>query len=859
MAFSLRFPAAARLPVAGLLALIMLFGVAAPPARAGDDPSGACAVKPDGTVWCWGWSDPGNQSFLSVDGNPHQVPGIVGARSVSGFDTDARCALLQDGTVRCWGRNSDGQLGDGTTNPSEAPVAVSGLSDARSLAVGNNGACVAKSDGTVWCWGRNHSGLLGTGGSPTTTVEQVPGITDATAVVAGSFFQCALRVGGTVSCWGENGYGQLGNGTTDSSVTPVAVPDLTDVVAVHAGSQTACAVRSDGRVWCWGYNYNGQLGTGNTDDYATEIVRVEGLADVTAVVLGENRVCAVHSAGSVACWGRMTVAQLSSSTPPTRTPVAVDGIDDAVGLIDAGPVSTCATRTAGAVSCWGYNYVGSLGNGRGSSLRAPDRDVQGLDDVVALGVGEVFACGLRSTGVVRCWGVGPFGDGATTHYSIAATAESVPGGTGIESFAVGNSHGCAVMTDHTVKCLGQNWDGQLGDGSQERSYLAPVSVTGLSDAVAVAAGGSHTCALRQAATVVCWGYNSNGQLGDGTTTSSTTPVAVDGVTGAVGVFAGGYTSCALLSDKTVSCWGSMNGAPQLAPTDIGLTGVASVSVGSEHLCAVLENGTVRCVGYNGNGALGDGTTVDRVVPVAVEGLAGVTDVAASGSGTCAVAAGAAYCWGPVGVLLTGGNPDNSVATTPVPVSGLVGVTKIAMSNGMACAIRASGAVTCWGASIYPVFGDGFGRLGHGPQLTPRCVVGFCTDPEEPGSGDGDGRPPVDTTPVPPSGAEQPPVVLPPKPPVGRIAVPQLRFTGRALVFSDYRVQRSGRSCPRVATVRIAVGRGLVRRLKVRSKAGVCVVSATVKLPASASKLKRLRLSVTGSGVRSRTTAVNRAR
>jgi len=850
MAFSLRFPAGLRALVAGVVAFAVLACLAAPAARAeGGFPAKVCAVKTGGTVWCWGMfaSDP-----YDFAGTPRQLDGISGAQSVATAGNHG-CALLTSNGVACWGENDRGQLGDGTQTGSATPVIVPGLNDARSMDVGDSKSCAARQSGEVVCWGYNDSGWLGTSSSPTLSPETVPGITDAVAVSVGAYHQCAVRVGGRVVCWGYNGNGNLGDGTSSSSTTPVEVSGLTDVVGVSVATDGACAVRAEGTVWCWG---KGPIGDGTTNS-SNAPVQVSGITNAVAVKAGFTS-CVVLANGGVSCWGAVAIASVVSDSQVSLQPVAMPGFTDATGLLDTIPLTFCATRTGGGVSCSGGNYYAQLGNGSNPLVPAPERDVQGIENVTEIGASSAFGCGLQSSGVLRCWGVGPFGEGQTSERGISFSAASVPGGTGVESFSVGHESGCAVMADHTVKCLGLNNDGQLGDGTTDSSYLSAVAVSGLSDAVAVAVGGyaHHACAIRSGGQVVCWGRNAHGELGDGSTTNSTTPVAVSGLSDAVALAVSADLSCALRTTHTVSCWGNTPSGNSATPTDMGLTGVVDISIGEQHGCAVLDDGTAQCLGQNSSGQLGDGTTNASGTYVAVTGLTGVTQISANYGSTCALAAGEVYCWGQIGAAVRGSERDQSV---PVKVAGLTGATAVETGRNTACAIKADGHATCFGLAFYPVLGDGNGPLGHGPQELPRCVIGFCTDPEEPGSGDGDGPPPVDTTPVPPSGGDQPPVVLPPKPPVGRIAVPQLRFTGRALVFSDYRVQRSGRSCPRVATVRIAVGRELVRRLKVRSKAGVCVLSATVKLPASASKLKRLRLSVTGSGVRSRNTAVNRTR
>jgi alpha-tubulin suppressor-like RCC1 family protein len=326
---------------------------------------------------------------------------------------------------------------------------------------------------------------------------------------------CALVAGG-VQCWGYGGDGELGNSAFGNSNVPVPVSNLTGVTAVATGGDHSCAVAGGG-VQCWGSNADGQLGNNSTMNSNVPIP-VPGLSSgVTAVGAGDSHSCVVKG-GGVLCWGRNTEGELgNNSQNNSLVPVQVSGLTSGVAAVVAGDYHTCALTTAGAVQCWGWNSYGQGGANPPYFLLTP-QPVAGL-----------------SSGVI--------------------------------AIAAGSEHTCALTAAGAVKCWGRNQDGQLGNGTTtDTDASAPVQVTGLtSGVVAIGAGYGHTCAATSAGAVMCWGWDSSGEIGPNASTCTpttnppqcTTPIAVPGITGATAIAGGFELTCALTATGP-QCWGSNN-------------------------------------------------------------------------------------------------------------------------------------------------------------------------------------------------------------------------------------------------------------------------------------------------------------
>lgn len=368
----------------------------------------------------------------------------------------------------------------------------------------------------------------------------------ATWVSAGENHTCAVT-GGKVQCWGLNTEGQLGDGTTTRSLSPVFVTGITDAVEVHAGARHTCARLSTGAVWCWGDNFFGQLGNGTHTDSLVPI-QPTGVSGAVSVSAGLSHSCAVRSNGSILCWGRNVEGQLGNETYTSSTlPVQVFGIATA-STVSAGGAHTCARLADSTLRCWGSNTLDQLGK---ESLTAASSNtpvaVDGVSTAVSISSGTGHSCaevGFPSR--IKCWGDNYWGQLARSWTvifvppSVETTSPSVLEVTGITTpagAAAGYAHSCGVLDDNTVRCWGDNSDGQLGNGNfvgftlphpdaPATSTMKAVSAKDIISATQVATGQFHSCALLLDGSVMCWGKNSSGQLGDGTGIASSTPVQV---------------------------------------------------------------------------------------------------------------------------------------------------------------------------------------------------------------------------------------------------------------------------------------------------------------------------------------------
>lgn len=335
---------------------------------------------------------------------------------------------------------------------------------------------------------------------------------------------------------------------------------------------------------------------------------------------------------------------------------------------------TCARKGDGTLWCWGANFGGQLGDGTTTDQATPVQVTSLAASVAEIAAGSWYTCARKGDGTLWCWGenfYGQLGEGTTANKTKPVQVTSL--GTSVSAVAAGANHACARKGDGTLWCWGRNEFGELGDGTTTQKTL-PVQVAALGSGVAgVACGWGHTCARKTDGTLWCWGGNNYGQLGDGTKTNASIPVHVTSLgTSVAEAAAGNEYTCARKTDGTLWCWGKVGASsPTSVPGQISALGtsVAGVAVGGVHACARKTDGSVWCWGENITGALGAGTGGFFFPPVQVSlGGTPVAEVGAGASHTCARRTdGSVWCWGRNDYNQAGGGPKLNFNPTPANI------------------------------------------------------------------------------------------------------------------------------------------------------------------------------------------------
>lgn len=725
-----------------------------------------CAIKADGSLWCWGSNDRGQLGLGSTldQGTPQQV-GIAtdwveitgGASTTCGIRSSAGVV----GTLWCWGANDSGELGIGSLVEQHLPTQVGTDSQWVSVSLGYNHACGITASKQLFCWGSNGNGQLGSGGDYETSPVQIKNDTQWVSVASGAQTTLAVDDLGHLWAWGDDSYGQLGDATVTNAplLTPMQIgTETTWQTAVRGRSWSAtCARKSDDTLWCAGDNYYGTFGDGTKENGFTTHIRAGGAAaEYSDVSLsGSDYMCGVRSdsatLGTLWCWG-------SENGGATPGPVGEGGLANPVQLgtdADWSAVATsygagCAMRTSGQIYCWGDNYYGQLGRGLNPKTA--------LGDWSQVSAGSTYTCGVRvSDSAGFCWGSNIYsvlGKSASAHQlrgePVLINDVTV---TKWRSIAVGSTFTCGValatagVPDASGWCWGYQRGGALGNG--DATEIEVHTPTRIGDAsCAGTAGCSYDLAWThlslstfsacgiESGNLWCWGEGIGGDLGDGNDgqrdygagylENYRQPLpqhigsASDWLTVASGIYfnggggaRAGTNRCGIRAGDIAGagalwCWGRMFGnVPSQLGSDSDWT---SVALGMDHLCAIKVDGTLWCFGGNDSGQLGTGDLYGDLENMRQVGTA--TDWQAIGAGwgaTCGLRGTAPsshlYCWGDNNNRLQAvfGDPGATRALSPTEITTPFAPTALSMHGSHAC-VLGGGLVACHGSA-------GSGELG----------------------------------------------------------------------------------------------------------------------------------------------------
>jgi alpha-tubulin suppressor-like RCC1 family protein len=675
----------------------------------------------------------------------------------------------------------------------DVPTAVAGTWS--KVSAGGDHTCAINGANELRCWGSNSVGQLTAASQPIPV--PVGNSATWEAVDAGPAHTCAVA-GTQTYCWGEGSKGSLGNGASSDSSSPQPVSLAQTLNLLATGNDFSCGSvnTSDGfQIYCWGTNDSALLLTGGGDVNVPTLVTTNSSPLWVAYAVGANHMCGVIG-GLVYCWGNNSDGAVGSTAPNTPLVTTPSGVKSPVythsgsDACDPNPCrngGTCTeTPTGYTCDCTNTDYSGpnctaennectenpticgqgtcrDLYDDDGYSCTCPagliDVDETGTkcEQAAVVSIGSNHTCVItEDSRTLHCWGSNRHGGlglgvtGTTTYYPnensqtyrTPLRLRNLPGGitnaANWTHLAVGEFHTCGIVGGSSLYCWGNNTDAQISGIRSPlnvpANYPSPVLLDSSRTWVALATGYAHNCAIDSLGEMYCWGKNSVGQLGRGTTSayqlfSEATAVAHPVDETWVSLSLGGNTSCGLTSSNSVYCWGQGNSSQignmtnVATPTPARVTrslpqGFTFLEAGINVNCALVGT-SAYCWGSGGSGAIGDGGGVTRNVPTAVSGGLAFSSLTGGSNFNCGLVAVpattpqayTAHCWGTNfnNMLLTGGGN----ALVPAPVTSREWELLEVGASHMCGVDHATGYLYCWGSNGEEN-GAGQGKVGSVP-------------------------------------------------------------------------------------------------------------------------------------------------
>lgn len=695
------------------------------------------ALKTNGTVMTWGYNNEGQIGDGSTTNRntPYQVTGLGLVGYVAAGASHTLAVLSGGGGVKAWGKNTNGQLGDGTTTRATSPVSVSGLTTATAVAGGGAFSLARLVDGSLWSWGLNTSGQLGLGDTTQrTTAQAVTGVSLVTAVATGVAHSLALRSGGAVSAWGHNTYGSVGDGSGLVQTSPVSLSGISSVVAIGAGQYHSLAVTSTGEVWAWGYDNYSQLGDGATANQLAPIQIAEAGFNWKAATptfspapgtfsANQNVTMSCATSGATIRYTTDGSEPTSSSTQYTAAvavtvsttlkarafksglagsltatgvytmKVATPGLSPAAGTYTTAQTVTMTVGTTGAAIR--YTTDGSDPTAASALYTAPV-SVATTTTLKAAGFKSGWtASDVRSAVYTMNFGTlaAPSFSPAPAGYldSVAVTISAASGATirytidgstpALNSAVYGSPLGLTQTTTLKAKAWKVDYTESAVSSGTYTLQVAPPLLN--------RAAGSYPAGTLLTVTAATAGATLNYTLDGSDPTEADTAIVSGG-----SIVLGNYTlkvrSFKVGCDPSAVVTASYSVSGQLS--------AGMVSAGLGFSLAVLPDGTVWSWGSAASGKLGTGVTSgSQAVPAPVEALTGVVAVAAADDHALALtSAGAVWAWGANASGQIGLGTVSSYEATPRLVAGVSGVVAVAAGGAFSAARKGDGTLWVWG-------------------------------------------------------------------------------------------------------------------------------------------------------------------
>jgi alpha-tubulin suppressor-like RCC1 family protein len=336
---------------------------------AGDEHT--CAIASDDSVWCWGRNNYGQLGIAqstTESATPLKIQGTLRAKKIAA-GSNHTCVLTDIAAVWCWGQNTFNQLGVLGATVYENPIEVVLAARAKHVKAGGDSTCAMLTTNEVQCWGSNYQGQLGNGLSDKSHIPRavtgIPSSFTVKDIEMGSNHTCSVSTQGEVWCWGAHGLGRLGSAANQAALTPLRTISIgSAAIAVTAGEKHTCVVRTDSQLSCFGGNNVSQIGqSANGTVNATPTV-VAGTTGAMAVASGNNHTCVITTNNALSCFGGNDFGQVGApqnAPVSTPTPQVVANLSDVVDVV-GGASHTCAVVRAGDVKCWGSNGQGQAGH-----------------------------------------------------------------------------------------------------------------------------------------------------------------------------------------------------------------------------------------------------------------------------------------------------------------------------------------------------------------------------------------------------------------------------------------------------------------------------------------------------------------